>query len=349
MDIYKYFASKDIADYLKSIEYELTAPEAAYVIHANQNLTLREKHEGYREVIMSYPNASMKERPWTPEIPDFSEFLKEYMAIEKRAVDEFKDADDAEYFILPVFNNRALDFEGPYSSYGKAREEALLAMEDNDLDKIRIQKREADLEPELCYNEVWLDKDGGMLSISDPTYKSDESYQEEREKEILGAFSGMWFSFPLPFKMGDIVCSVGKKDEPFVLTDLLCWDEEYLQGTPVKLSSPEVIARRNDTIDRLEKTGDNSDMSGNCFRIASEDGNTFVIHDHITPPCRDYLDIEFYRKNLTGKYQLLKPISQYLKGEIPLDRFLLEYDLAKKRCVYETGEKLHNRIFPSMY
>ena len=349
MDIYKYFASKDIADYLKSIEYELTAPEAAYVIHANQNLTLREKQAGYREVIMNYPNTSMKERPWTPEIPDFHEFLKEYMAIEKRMVDDFKDADDAEYFILPVFNNRALDFEGPYSSYERAREEALLAMEDNDLDKIRIQKREADLEPELCYNEVWLNKDGDVLSISNPIFKPDESYQEEREKEILGAFSGMWFSFPLPFKMGDIVCSVGRKDAPFVLTDLLCWDEEYLQGTPVKLSSPEVIARRNDTIARLEKTGDNSDMSGNCFKIATGDGNIFAIHDHITPPCRDYLDMEFYRKNLTGKEQLLKPISEYIKGEIPLDKFLFEYDLAKKRCACETGEKLHNRIFPGGY
>ena len=181
MDIYKYFASRDIADYLKSIEYELTTPEAAYVIHTNQTLTLREKHAGYREAIMTYPNASMKERPWTPEIPDFHEFLKEYMTIEKRMVDDFKDADDAEYFILPVFDNRALDFEGPYSSYERAREEALLAMEDNDLDKIRIQKRGQDLEPELCYNEVWLNKDGDVLSVSNPTYDPRELSRKARE------------------------------------------------------------------------------------------------------------------------------------------------------------------------
>lgn len=56
MDILKHFNSRDVAEYLKSINFEFNAMQAAYVIYINDWLTIDERVKLWREVTQTMPD-----------------------------------------------------------------------------------------------------------------------------------------------------------------------------------------------------------------------------------------------------------------------------------------------------
>ena len=51
VDVCRFINSKDIRDYLRSINYQFTPIEAAWLIYYCRELTLQEKHAAWQELI----------------------------------------------------------------------------------------------------------------------------------------------------------------------------------------------------------------------------------------------------------------------------------------------------------
>lgn len=128
----------------------------------------------------------------------------------------------------------------------------------------------------------------------------------DKERDLFwGVFDGLWFDFPTPFQKGDIVWDPKKPDGicagPFVTTGV-CLDE--IQNDTVK--------------DNLRRNGDSSDMCAGGFFL-NEDGSIYG-------ECMsNYMDLEFYDKELTDSKRTLIALSNFLKDKIDSALFARAY------------------------
>ena len=99
MNVLPYVNSKDIREHLEKIEYQFTALEAVWLIYQSRNTTLVERHHAWRQLISEYPDCSIPERMNTVAQPSLHRFLEEYMDMEKRALERFRDQTGAVYCI----------------------------------------------------------------------------------------------------------------------------------------------------------------------------------------------------------------------------------------------------------
>lgn len=56
MDIYSFFNSRDVADYLRGEKHEFTAAEAAYIVYLSDTATLDEKLVAWQEIVDTMPD-----------------------------------------------------------------------------------------------------------------------------------------------------------------------------------------------------------------------------------------------------------------------------------------------------
>ncbi len=130
-----------------------------------------------------------------------------------------------------------------------------------------------------------------ILSLDPGHIENEHDYEIYRE-----VFNGLWFGLPTPFHKGDIVwnpkASEGYCTGPFVTTGV-CLDG--IENAKVK--------------DDLRKNGDTLDMCAGGYFL-NEDGSIYQ-------ECMsNYMDLEFYEKELTGAQRTLIALSNFLKGEI---------------------------------
>lgn len=104
---------------------------------------------------------------------------------------------------------------------------------------------------------------------------------------------GLWFDFPTPFKSGDIV-----------------WDKHYA-SEPMVISNIGYKNLNKENYEYLKETGDETDMT--CEYYAIDDGMLFDDNFY-----NNYIDLEYYPYELTGKDKVLLPISRFLKGDIDI-------------------------------
>ena len=81
MDIYNFINSKDIADYLKSINYNFSIIEAFYIVYQCHNTTLKQKIEAWQEIIKTYPDCSYKRK--RIDIESMHQFLRSYIFLKQ--------------------------------------------------------------------------------------------------------------------------------------------------------------------------------------------------------------------------------------------------------------------------
>ncbi len=91
MDIFKYINSKDIRDHLKQIGYTFSSLEAAWLIWQCRDLTIKEKHRAWDELIDTMPDCEIPERLNTCAQKSLHGFLRRYMEIEDRLIRSFYD------------------------------------------------------------------------------------------------------------------------------------------------------------------------------------------------------------------------------------------------------------------
>lgn len=324
MDIYRFLDSNDIRAHLQSLRYDFTLPEAAFLIWQCATAALSEKHAAWRELIQTMPDCRMEPRRNMCEIQSMHGFLQEYIELEEKLLRDFHRESDAVYFYsVSLKDEHFPDGFSESEKYERAfptLSDCLAAVEgdicDNGAENILhiYIKRQLLSAPNrsmtVCLNnrlEV-MDIDAFRCPLT------------EREQELLGAFEGMWFAFPTPFKRGDIVYRKNslkewhcQPDTCYVLDSISSWTTKEMQEN--KFATDLLYAQDIDRLHRnLLKNGDVTDMSFSAYSV--EDGK--IVFDNVGW----YLSLERFDGTLTGAQRALYPLRDLLNGKIRPDMFL---------------------------
>ncbi len=300
MDIFDFIDSKDVKEYLKQQNYEFTTPEKAWLIYQSKKKTMKERHAGWEELIVSTKDCAMPIRHNCRVNMSLHTYIKKYIALENKLVKSFYKPEGAIYQYVS-FTPSYGGIEERYSSYScySTAKNAIEAFFENcgDYSKpcFSIEKQYIDKERA---GYLILNKDLEPMSVYDGINET----EEEQAIDGLG-FSGMWFNFPVPFKKGDLVYdakSVSKT--PFI----------YLGKTPDDLTS-------ESTKHWVEEEGDETDMVSFGY-FANEKGH--IYHDTGI----FYMGLEYYTDELKPYEKSLLALSNFEKGEIDIPLLLAARD-----------------------
>lgn len=297
MDIFKFINSKDIREYLKTINYEFNSLETAWLIYQCDGFTIKDRHTAWQELIKTMPDCKIEERMNTNSHDSLHDYLRKYIDYEENILDEFFTSTEDWLYTVEWFEQDTwFSSDKFYKTFEKAQNELLEEFKDWEIKyDYRITKQKTESKK---YIRVYF-------NISDRSYDYDISeYPEELTEVIYGVFDGLWFDFPTPFKKGDILCQYtldGKETSGF------CRGPFVMKGI-----TPDGVR------DWTRKNGDTSDMNAWGY-FQDPDGTIYyeVMHN--------YMDLEYYRGELTEKRRILKALSNFIKGEIDVELMCRAY------------------------
>ena len=216
MDIYRFIDSRDMREHLQKLNYSFTTPEAAFLVYWCKSATLNERIAAWREIIDTMPNCAMAGRLNLEAIPDFHQFLRDYIDLQERDLRRFKEPEGCVYVCeLSRQGELCGDMEfGPFSDFDRCLSAAIRRAAEEETVGLRIFKRPMDPGEDSPREDYCILTPQGEVCQLECRALSD------RDTDLSIAFDGMWFDFPTPFHAGDIVCSHRWPDESFVLTDL---------------------------------------------------------------------------------------------------------------------------------
>lgn len=289
MDIYKFINSKDIRKYLSEINYEFTPVEAVWLIWQCESITLTEKYNAWQEIIDTMPDMPFEtdERMFD----SLHSFLKNYIELENKWLSKFcEEEHNAIYtyhfdydYDSTVCNNPETAFSKFSECYCDIKEQSNFYTDIN-----------------LEYNHIIICKKyfgvkGNYFKIKvNSSFQILNVYSEELDNLRNISFEKLWFSFPTPFKKGDIV-----------------YDPKYPDNSSC-FSGPFVfIETASDYYPKLKKKfpNGNSDMTASGYFQDSE--------GHLYDGCMNaYMNLEYYTEDLNDEKRILKVLSNYLKNKI---------------------------------
>lgn len=274
-----------------------------------------QKHAAWQELISTMPDMVIEERINCPRYDSLHGFLRQYMALEDRLLDDF--FRDDENFVYRFDTLYSADYGG-YNGYEEgesvyrsfkdglaAGKESIAEYAEDFLDfsvtRMEILSGTSKTPWRL---RVRVNEEGVPLGIN--VWHTTGAFSEE-EFDLLYSFEGMWIDVPTPFRKGDLVFTnyqnLGHSVTPFVLTSL-CTDKD--------------TERRQKICERLLKQGDSTDMTAyGCF--LNDRGEPFPECEH------DYLSLEYYRGKLSGINRLLEIIQSYYWDDTGMEAFVCAY------------------------
>ena len=290
MDIFRFINSRDIREYLKSRNYPFTSLEAAWLIYQCRCATIKEKHEAWQELIQTMPDCAVAEHPHTARHESLHQFLKEYIRTEDEILDWFfRDEKDA------IYNCEFWEYAMwcPGGEYFDSFQKCLKAYTDRRLGKMTFKITKQILNSDQCTYVIF--------SADNEPLKFDTSWYPEGGDEILyGVLGGLEFDFPTPFTKGDILCesevyemNPSLRADLFVITDLPACskNESYRDGCRMKV-----------------------------WGFFLKYDGTLQYEDMY-----NYMNLEYFRGELSGKKRILKALSNHIKGEIDVGLFANAY------------------------
>ncbi|MBR4333820.1 MAG: hypothetical protein IKP72_14155 [Clostridia bacterium] len=293
MDVLRYINSKDIREHLRKTSYKFSALEAAWLIYQSRYATLEERHQAWKQLIAEYPDCPIPKRMNTVPQDSLHHFLEEYMDMEKRMLEQFRDPTGVVYQIKyhfdeaePVYENRV------FSRFEPEKMNSLF--EDNDhVQSIWCSRISVDGSDEDALGSIFSVKLSGDMKIMEiqPEFR-----ENGRTRELmLDVFQGFWFDFPTPFQKGDILWD-SKKPAGFCGGPFVC-----------RSINQHGIADEKQ-MEYMRENGDTSDMTAHGLFVSAQTG----VYGEVM---HNYMNCEYYRKELVGNQLLLKPFSTYEKGE----------------------------------
>lgn len=322
IDICDYIDSQTIRQYLRNIDYMFAPDEAAYVVWQSNKHSMSEKHGAWKQIIGSMKDVDLRkfaERAYlndtginSKEYYSLHNFLRKYIETENRIVGLGTTDEEKTVFSFETYyeNDRDNCIDGRlFSEFEKmceAIEQEKKSMDDfPSLNCVYIKKQWIDSGTKYPkFIELKFTNNMKLYDISDYS-----NILTDTESDIINVFEEMWFGIPTPFQKGDILCEneinfVGKKyrKNPFVLEQICYWG-------------------RNDTeLEKRKRVWGATDMTA-CGYFQNDNG-------HIFGECMEnYLRLEYYDKELKGAKRMLKVLSNYLKGNIPINLFMNAYGI----------------------
>lgn len=289
MDILQFINSNAIRNHLKKINYQFDTLEAAWLIYHSYNHSVYEKFNAYEQLMKEYPDCRVEERLHTPAQDSLFEYLKNYIKVYRNAIYEFE-APDAVYSIKVKYFERETDYtvETMFTNLNAVIRQCKIEWDDEkpgDIKNFVISKYIPESEKSsgsIIPQQMILNGDGLK-----PIYID---FRNDIEYDLLG---DLWFDFPTPFKKGDIV-----------------WNKHY-KFTPVVLLFNSYEDLSKEGYKCLREIGDETDMTYEYYCMIDSD-SIFRDIDY------NYMDLEYYPYELTGKDKALLPISRFLKGDIDI-------------------------------
>ena len=205
MNIFRFINSKDIREYLRELQHQFTVPEAAFLIYMSRTVPLKEKFDAWQEIINTMPDCSLEERPNMKALPSFHQFLKDYMALQKKMLAGFYQQEKAvytiEFYEKELGKKDWVDLGLYFPDYQTAVSNLTENWLEDDVEKIRITKHYFADGAAKQEKELWIETDRqlNVLSLGEKDCLSDS------EIDTAITFEGMWFPFPTPFHRGDIL------------------------------------------------------------------------------------------------------------------------------------------------
>lgn len=289
MDILQFINSNAIRNHLKKINYQFDTLEAAWLIYHSYNHSVYEKFNAYEQLMKEYPDCRVEERLHTPAQDSLFEYLKNYIKVYRNAIYEFE-APDAVYSIDVKHFERETDYtvETMFTNLNAVIRQCKIEWDDEkpgDIKNFVISKYipESEKSSGSIIPQQMILKGDGLK----PIYID---FRNDIEYDLLG---DLWFDFPTPFKKGDIV-----------------WNKHY-KFTPVVLLFNSYEDLSKEGYKCLREIGDETDMTYEYYCMIDSD-SIFRDIDY------NYMDLEYYPYELTGKDKALLPISRFLKGDIDI-------------------------------
>lgn len=339
MNIYQYFNSPDVATHLRKIEHPFTAAEAAYVVNECLSATLEEKIAAWKEIISAYPDHSMEQRPNMDAIDSVHSFLRQYISVQQKKLSIFMEEENCVYdfsYVRAVPGEARIENNQLFCNVKDIVAYCMEALSEDAICHIIIRKR--------CLAHGTNHSGNLYLNSDYQPIRVEIDNLPEQEAKIDNAFDAMWFSFPVPFRRGDIVIdrsTYGNAAKPMVVDDLPIWYAADCIRNGMLLTSPD-LARKDARIDRNKESGDNSDMAALCCYVR-DDG---ILWSDFSG---NYLHFEYYREPLCGRHRLLQPLGAFLSGTINPELLCnaccqiykqIELDEMKKAAKWYTKEAL---------
>lgn len=318
MDVLKFIDSRDIREHLRSIDYQFSAPEAAFLVWYSRKATLREKTDAWLEIANSMPNCSMLRNHGILDIPDFHAFLHKTVNDIEESIVKFEIPSAHSYFfdIRWPGQSPAGNMRGPFRSYDACIDAAVGELRENeDASGARITRFAHDSQaPYEDSGSVFVNARGEIMSCDFAKPEGDVPAWEE-------AFGMMWFDFPTPFHAGDVVCTTKSSlpSGPFVLTRISTWDgARVLDEMRVLLRSKAFAKNIDRSLEAHRRNGDVSDMGAfGCAVTRNYSYPVFPIYNGDIDAM--YLDLEYYRKPLEGADRMLLAVRPFVKGDLGFD------------------------------
>ena len=333
MNIYKYIRSKDVREYNEKIGHKFTATESAFLVWLNYEITLKEKHDAWREIMREMPDEEVPKRVNADYAPSLFALLNKFIEADNRLIDEFYKKDEQTVYsyryICKGDSSFGEDFGRIYSDLGCIHGEL---RKDSDLGIICVEYTKKYISSH--YRKIMLKTngsgnvtsvDGDFIQGIDLSLKKDEF------------FEGLWIDVPTPFRKGDIVCSrktpfgynIYSDSKPFVLLSLANWSAKDAEERGEKLSEKD-IAWKDKHLKYLKEYGDITDMTA-CGYFLSSDYNDRFTGEFYHEVMHDYVDLEYYRGEFNGGERVLLPIKHFLGGDIDDETFAKAREIIKKQ------------------
>ena len=317
MDITPFINSKDIAGELDFILREEDAENLpvkyAWLVWQSKYASLKEKHDAWQKIIDTMPDYSLPLRRGDYE-GSLHVFLKEYMEYERSLIEALQsDDNDAVYaYTLRYSDERLHHCERNDSPIYRTLSECLAALQegysdDESLERVDIAKRWLN-DKEKRIDAAISPRRWKLMNIHGTAFECPSSFR---------TFDWMWFDFPTFFRRGDILAA--SDGVPFVLDRICTWTP--LDSRWESYNEPAKCKPSMKHIKRWEEYGDTTDMHCHGYFV-SDNGRIYLDHHP-----ENYMDMEYYRGELTGYQRILKALSSYIKDEISLDILLNAYHI----------------------
>lgn len=307
MRITRFINSKDIRKYLESINYPFTSIEAAWLIWQCRDLTLKEKHAAWQELIDTMPDAPIEERPWVEARPSMHVFLKEYMQFQEELTAEIYKRSENEIYAGKIWFPRQEEVY-PFSSVENCLAECRESFDFTRVQSLQVVKYRTD-EPDVYVVAGEFRVEDGALMELHPGSGLGKAY----ERTIFG---GAFFHFPLPFKKGDIVWNPHdlRNKEPFLY-----------------LSAGLDVYKETETKERILRGGDLTDMCARVYRY-NKNLDKYVENDESS-----YMDLEYYKGDSEeARDCFLLALFDCLKAEANEQEFWIDLPETEREKILET-------------
>ena len=309
VDVCRYINSKDIRDYLRSIHYQFTPIEAAWLISYCRELTLQEKHAAWQELIDTMPDCPIAKRRWTAACPSLHAFLREYIRFQDDLVAELYSRKENEIYAGKIWRPQKEEIY-PFSSVESCLAECRDDFDGMDTPSYSVVKYQVDEPFAYIIGAEFRADDGALMTLYHGS-----SVGKAFERTI---FEGSFLHFPVPFKRGDIVWNPNLS-------------RDNCECGPFVFKAAGVDAYEDhSTKDKILGDGDYTDMCASGY-VDCQDGT--IIDTFYSA----YMDLEYYTGSCDEPdKRLISALSDCLKEEANEQEFWSDLPETDRQGILES-------------